>query len=53
MKRFLKCWHIHFENGYAIECYRLRKPVRLAVSWSRKRAGDGSVYGSYRIVGGF
>ena len=48
----MKCYHIHFSNGYTIECCRRRKPVRLAAAFSRKRAANGSLYGSYVIVGG-
>ena len=48
----VKYWHIHFENGLVIECFRRHKPVRLAQAYSRKRATNGTYYGSYMIVGG-
>ena len=50
--RLVTRWHIHFSNGYAIECYRRHEPVRLADSFSQKQAPDGSTYGDYIIIEG-
>jgi hypothetical protein len=50
--RLVRRWHIQFENGYAIECYRRHRPVRLASAFSQKKAANGSVYGDYTIIEG-
>ena len=43
-------WRITFENGFIIECFRERKPTRLAESWSRSCTEDAVPYGSYTIA---
>jgi len=43
-------WLIQYKNGFAIDCYRERKPTRLADSWSKERNSDGSFYGEYTIL---
>ena len=48
----MKYYHIHFQNGYTIECYRQRKPIRLAAAFSRKRAANGSLYGLFAMERG-
>jgi hypothetical protein len=45
-----KRWHIEYKNGFAIECYRQRKPTRLADSWAKAENPDGSPYGDYTIT---
>lgn len=41
-------WRIRFQNGFEIECYRVRKPTRLADSWAKEETASGP-YGTYTI----